>query len=132
MNTGLGVLSRELILFCALVFSSRTLRVKGGGFTTDSEKNPLYQLCCILSFFQLVFYILSSQIHIFNRLANLLSPAYIFIVPCLYHSKSKYRKLALLFIICMMFLLYVVTLAQSSSDLSGGLGLTPYRSIFNK
>lgn len=133
-GTGLSILCREIVLFCAVVFSSRTPKkhIRMSFYKNGFTYNHNYQLVCILSFSLLIFYILSLQIHIFNRLPNLLSPFFLFLVPTVYNSKTRYRKIIPFFMIAVLFFVFIFIVKNSLSSLPGGLGITPYRSIFNK
>lgn len=135
MGTGLGLLLRITVCFVLVFISSRKMRenvYKNIYSKAVSVHSNLYKTVCLFEFCQIVFYLISAEIHIFNRLPNLLSPFFPIAALCMAKSKSKYRKLGILFMYFAFFILFVATLQSNPSSATGGLGLTPYQSIFSR
>lgn len=135
MGTGLGLWLRITVCFVLVFITSRKMRenvYKNIYSKAVSVHSNLYKTVCLFEFCQIVFYLMSAEIHIFNRLPNLLSPFFPIAALCMAKSKSKYRKLGILFMYFVFFILFVATLQSNPSSAAGGLGLTPYRSLFSR
>ena len=138
IGTGLGLLLRICIIFIFVFVSSRQLNVKNDFCDKDRKTSSLllqeknYKLICICMFSFLAFALMAKRIHIFNRLMNLMSLSYLLSVQTMAKSKNRYRKFALLFVIIALSVLFFKDLQSNPSSAAGGLGLTPYRSIFSR
>lgn len=135
MGTGLGLMLRIAACFVLLFVCSREMKdnvCKDASSKAVSVHSNLYKTVCLFEFCQVVFYLMSAEIHIFNRLPNLLNPFFPIAVLCMAKSKSKYRKLGILFLYFVFFILFVATLKSSPASAKGGLGITPYQSIFSR
>lgn len=130
MGSGLGVLLRELQCLAIVFVSSKYIR---SGRIYSSNKVVLhfnmYKIVCVFCFCQVIFYALSTKIHIFGRLPNLINPFLPVAFSYVANSKSKYRRLAIIFMYTTYFVLFLATLIANPSSAEGGLGLTPYKSI---
>ena len=135
MGTGLGFLLRAVIIFIILIACSNKKRncCKILNHKEDVEIHErAYYLVCAFMFFQLAFVIMSTQVYIFNRLPNLLTPFYGFAVSVMAESKFKYRKIALMIVVFFFLIFLVANLRVHTSDKNSGLGITPYQSIFSR
>lgn len=123
-GSGLGLLIRVtvFILFACMPYVA----------SSAQNGRTLYKVTCVFTFFLAVGHMLAYQVHIFNRIPNLFSPFYIFFIINLSISKSRYRKITLLSIEFLIFLLFIATLINSLSSMQGGLGIVPYQSIFSR
>lgn len=130
MGSGLGVLLRELQCL-AMVFVSSTCIRRGRNYSSNKIffHFNMYKIVCVFCFCQVFFYILSTKIHIFGRLPNLINPFLPIACAHIANSKSKYRRLAIIFTYVVSFILFLTTLVANPSSAGGGLGLTPYKSI---
>ena len=129
-GSGLGSLFRELLLFVVVIASSRT--VNKWNTSNRLPQSRLYTVSILFSLAGISFFILSTQIHIFNRLPCLIIPFLVITVQCVYRSKYRYRKLALLLLEVGWFFSFVLYIKESLISNPGGLGITPYQSIFSR
>ncbi len=128
MGTGLGLVLR-LIMFCAILFCCSRSAINNESPMLVSRQ---YVLSCFAVIMLGLSHILAAQIHIFNRIPNLFSPFYVFFLLVLVQSKSKFRKLGLIIVLLILFVLFIKTLQVSSSSLGHGLGIVPYQSVFSR
>ncbi len=115
MGSGLGVLLRMLIPLAYMVYSGRLER-----------KNDIV-LYTVVAY--VVSYMLSIQVHIFNRLVDTFSFAPILAFGVM--SKELKKRLALLILFALMLINFEKTIVANTSDRHGGLGITPYVTIFD-
>lgn len=138
IGTGLGLLLRICIMFIFVFISSRQVNEKKewsgkneqASMLSLQEKN--YKITCIFMFSFLAFALMAKRIHIFNRLMNLMTLSYLLSMHTMAKSKNKYVKVALLFVIIALSILFFKDLQSNPSSAAGGLGLTPYQSIFSR
>lgn len=123
-GSGLGMLVRlaVFILLACVPYVAPNMR----------ERRTRYNIVCIYIFFLALGHFLAYQVHIFNRISNLFSPFYILFAINLAESESRYRRIALLAVESLVFLLFIVGVKAALSSLPGGLGLVPYQSIFSR
>lgn len=119
LGTGLGVLLKELVFLVVLVFAQRSGAL---------PKDKLYNIVCLAAFSMGAAHILATQIHIFNRIPNVLSSFYL-LYPILLGRNAKYRRLTIPLYLFLLFVLFFRTVTSAHSALSGGLGIVPYKSI---
>lgn len=115
MGSGLGVLLRMLIPLAYMVYSSQLNR---------RNDMVLYSVVAYV-----VSYMLSIQIHIFNRLVDTFSFAPILAFGVL--NKELKKRLALVVLLVLMLINFEKTIVANTSDRHGGLGISPYVSIFD-
>ena len=115
MGSGLGVVLRMLIPLVYTLYSKQLDR-----------KNDVV-LYSVVAY--VVSYMLSIQIHIFNRLVDTFSFAPILAFGVL--SKELKKRLALVVLFVLMLVNFEKTIVANTSDKHGGLGVTPYVSIFD-
>ena len=128
MGSGLGLFLR-LVMFAAFLFCIR----RSARTNEDSLFISRRYVYTVFSLYMLALsHILAAQIHIFNRIPNLFSPFYVYILLAIVQSKSRYRKIVLIFTLSVLFVLFMKTLQVSSSSLGRGLGIVPYKSIFER
>lgn len=123
LGSGLGVLLKVFVLFLFLVSFQRD---------SSQKKDRAYSTLCMFALVQGLFIILSAQVRILGRLTNIFDGVYVFFIMYLSQSKSKYRTLLMYFITFSFFLMYVKSLISNPSSADGGMGLTPYQSIFSR
>lgn len=135
MGSGLGLLLREMIVFVPLLF----LRKQDFEYNTTIKKGKTvilksldYNMFFILSALIFSADILSGQIHIFNRLVNLFTMVYVYEAQLILKSKSKYRKILICWLLLCYFVIFAFSVYVEKSSNKGGLGITPYQSIFCK
>lgn len=116
IGSGLGVLLRMFIPLAYMLCSGRLGR---------KSDVVLYTVVAYI-----VSYMLSIQIHIFNRLVDTFSFAPILAFGTL--SKELKKHLVLLILFALMILNFEKTIVANTSDKHGGLGITPYVTIFDK
>lgn len=123
-GTGLGILVRLVvfILFTSVPYAPPNSR----------ERRIQYNVTCIYIFLLAAGHMLAYQVHIFNRIPNLFSPFYILFAMNLAESKSRYRRIAMPVVVSLVFLLFIVMVKVGLSSNPGGLGITPYQSIFSR
>lgn len=129
-SSGLGLLLREFLLLIGIIASDKI--VNKNVLQIADYHIRLYRLSVLLGFAGISFFIMSSQIHIFNRLPSLIVPFLVLMVQCMNNSKFKYRKIALIIFEFGWFVSFIFYLKNSPSSAAGGLGLTPYQSIFSR
>ena len=130
MGSGLGVLLKELIILIVIIIVTRTPR---SGFVNRNERTiqgNSYKIVCISLFILLIFYILGTKIFILGRLSNLFLPFHAYVIQTVAKSKSKYRKLVVLFFLLLYFMFYYMTI--KSGSIETGNVIIPYRTFFNK
>ena len=128
LQSGLGALARQ-ILFIILLFSIRKEEVDG---TINAISIRRYNIVCMATLCLAAFYILQTQIFIFNRLPDLFGPLYIYIATCLIKSKWKYRQWACFMFIAILFVLFCKGMTPSISSPHAAWELVPYKSILTK
>lgn len=128
MGSGLGILLRLIMIIVLLSFIKRPAEnISGNKIVARSYVFTVFALMALACA-----HILATQIHIFNRIPNLFSPFYVNFILALVYSKSRYKRIALLFVLIALFVLFIKTLLISSSSLGQGLGIIPYSSIFER
>lgn len=125
MGTGLGVLLKILPSLMFILFSYT--------FRSYSDKQACYisGLICLFNYAYIIAIILSTQIHIFNRLADtfLYAPILAFVaLNTLPTSMHNIRFVKGLFVIAMA-LNFILTIYKNPSAATGGLGIYPYQTI---
>lgn len=115
MGSGLGVLLRMLIPLTYMLYSGRL------------ERNNDVVLYTVVAY--VVSYMLSIQIHIFNRLVDTFSFAPVLAFGTM--SKELKKHLMLLILFALMLLNFEKIIIANTSDKHGGLGITPYVTIFD-
>lgn len=116
MGSGLGVLLKMIIPLMYLVLARKLERQ--------------YDILLYLSAAFIVAVMLSTQIHIFNRLADILSIAPIVGFAVMYDKVRKPLYLAMVSLLMLVNLQKTITV--NTSDKGAGLGITPYVTIFDK
>lgn len=130
---GFGILLREILLFIATIASSRTVnKMNSSNTLIASAQNRLYNVSVLFNFAGIAFFILSTQIHIFNRLPCLIIPFLVITIQCVYRSECRYRKMALLLLETGWFLSFIFYIKNSLVSNPGGLGITPYQTLFSR
>lgn len=133
---GLGILLREVIIFVAIISCDRKLWCHyQNNFINKAaldEQSRFYKMSVLFGLAGIAFFIMSTQIHIFNRLPNLIVPFLVLLTQCVYKSKFRYRKISLLFIEVGLFVSFLFYIKSSPSSAEGGLGIYPYQSIFSR
>ena len=128
LGSGLGLLLR-LVMFAVFLFCIRRSARTNEGSLFISRR----YVYTVFSLYMLsAAHILAAQIHIFNRIPNLFSPFYVYVLIAVVQSKSRYRKIVLIFTLSVLFIFFIKTLQVSSSSLGRGLGIVPYKSIFER
>lgn len=128
MGSGLGFLLWLLMIFCIQFFS------KLDSTTVEKKSSELifYNMAMIFTFAYEASRIMATKMHIFGRINDLFYASYILMIICLYRSKSKYRKIVLLFLLFASVLQFTTNVKKSLASAPGGLGIVPYQSIFSK
>lgn len=118
MGSGLGVIARALIP-CLLILLAPNLQNEriGNGFIVGISIAYLYAQ------------VLSVQIHIFNRLVDIVSFILVIGVGVINIIHWKYRQIVLVFTFFLFLLLFEKGILQGQSRDNGGLGISPYTSI---
>ena len=124
LGTGLGVLLKEFTTFPFIFFITYCNKRK--------EKNKFFMPALMIHSLIIVTYIFSTQITILNRLPYIFTSYFLISINFLGNSKSKYRKIILLLVVIIFTTNFIVNLIKNPSAASGGLGITPYQSIFSR
>ncbi len=115
MGSGLGILIRMFIPIAYIIYSKQLNR---------RNDMVLYTIVAYV-----VSYMLSVQIHIFNRLVDAFSFAPILAFGVM--SNELKKRLALVVLLALMLVNFEKTIVANTSDKFGGLGITPYVTIFD-
>lgn len=126
MGSGLGVMVKCIIPFIILFFASK---IETSDLQSEKNKNGfLVGLSMAYIFAQ----VLSVQIHIFNRLVDIVSFMIVLGIGIIYLIRWKYRKIILLFLSILFLTLFEKNISAGKSSEIGGLGISPYKSILNE
>lgn len=125
MGSGLGVLLKEMTVIPFLFFMTSEDKFSG-------KRNSLCMPSLLIVLFIFVSYIFSTQITIMNRIPYIFTTYYLIATQSLYESKNKYRRIGLYILAIIFTANFVVNLIKNPSSASGGLGITPYQSIFSR
>lgn len=121
MGSGLGVIARALIP-CVLIFYA-------GKIQNERDRNGVIISISIAYLFAQV---LSVQIHIFNRLVDIVSFIFVLGVGTINLFHWKYKKIILMFFSFLFLLLFEKNISEGQSSNNKGTGISPYTSIFHK
>lgn len=124
LGTGLGVLLKEFTAFPFIFFITYCNKRK--------QTNKFFMQALIIHFLIIITYIFSTQITILNRLPYIFTPYFLISINFLGNSKSKYRKIILILVVIIFTTNFIVNLIKNPSASPGGLGITPYQSIFSR
>lgn len=121
MGSGLGVVVKCLVP-CSCIFLSDKIQnaKRGNGFLVG------------MSIAYLLASSLAVQIHIFNRLVNAVSFISILGIGVISMIRLRYRKILLLFLLCLSALTFEYNIAVAQASKGGGVGISPYVSLFNR
>ena len=144
MGTGLGVLSRMLLPALTL-FVVRQLKVdesnddeeeEEANMETDEEEEDKYEntgfislmcIACIASMY------LATRVHLFNRLGDLFRFVPIMCMGLVSaNTRFPFKKIVMACFVCLYALLLLVDLIVCSKAIGFGLGVMPYKSIFDE
>lgn len=124
LGTGLGVLLKECTAFPFIFFITY--------YTKRKQKNKFFMQALVIHSLIIITYIFSTQITIMNRLPYIFTSYFLISINFLVNSKSKYRKIILIFVVIIFTTNFIVNLIKNPSAALGGLGITPYQSIFSR
>ena len=116
LGSGLGILLRMIIPLLYIVYSYRF----------DKKYNIV--LYAVIAY--IVSYMLSIQVHIFNRLVDVFTFAPILAFSVM--SGELRKRWALWAVAVLLFVNFQKTIIANPSDAHSGLGITPYTTIFEK
>jgi len=124
INSGIGVMLRLILPFTVLFFQNRI-----------TKENRNYRLYIVLTICYILAIVLALNIRIFGRLADLFSfISFLVVGPLIYSFPSKKNRQVL------MIILIIVNIAVFQKNITanqrtfegGGLGISPYETIFKK
>ncbi|MBO5125142.1 MAG: EpsG family protein [Spirochaetaceae bacterium] len=124
LGSGLGVLLKEMCIIPFILFCTSCNRY--------GKKEKLFMPSLAIYVLILISYIFSTQITILNRLPYIFTSYYLISIKILCDSRSKYRKVGLLLLVVIFTVNFFVNLLKNPSSAAGGLGITPYQSIFSR
>ena len=123
-GSGLGVLLKLLISSAPLLY----IHYRG---TPNIILMEEHRIVCVLSFFQAITYLFSSQIIAMHRLPTMFLTYEIFMLHDLYNISSKYRKLIFYTVVILLVLLYLLEIKINPGGLNIGWNV-PYDTVFGK
>ena len=119
-GSGLGVLFRLLIGIIILLYSTRI-----------KDKTPEVNIYLLLLFLYELSYIAALKIYIFNLLADTFSLFFIYSVPYfIYSFNKKISNIVMTVTILLFTILMYKNLTNDYYQVSGGVGVMPYKSLF--
>lgn len=125
LGSGLGMLIKILFLIYPIFYLNK--------WNLDKKVSFLFSLFIIMLIFSIV---LSSYVHIFNRLPYLFSIGYAFALYLYLNVKSiMYRKtivFGFIFVCLLMFNIFILNGSTSYLETCGGARIVPYVTILNK
>lgn len=116
LGSGLGILLRMLIPLLYLVYSGRMGR--------------RYDVVLYLIVAYIVSYMLSMQVHIFNRLVDVFTFAPVLAFSVM--SCEMRKRAALVAVVLLLLVNFQKTIVANPSSAHSGLGITPYKTLFEK
>lgn len=121
MGSGLGVVVKCLVP-CSCIFLSNKIQnaKRKNGFLVG------------MSIAYLLAMSLAVQIHIFNRLVDVVSFISVLGIGVISMSRMRYRKILLLYLLCLSALTFEYNIAVAQASRGEGLGISPYVSLFNR
>ncbi|MCS2154920.1 EpsG family protein [Scandinavium goeteborgense] len=123
IGSGIGVLIKMMLPLLLVINSKAVLKL-----------NPNLNLLIWISAGCIISNICSMKIQIFNRLADVFLFSNFIVLPYLLASFSKdiIRKVSLIAITSIFFIFYCRTIQVNYNDDQGGIGISPYDTIFSK
>ncbi|WP_287678275.1 EpsG family protein [Bacteroides sp.] len=126
MGSGLGLIARCVIPIIIIFLASK---IEVYYRQNEKIKNGFIVGLSMAYIFSLIF---ASQIHIFNRLVDIVSFMLILGAGIIYIIHFKYRKIVILFLYVLFLILFEHSIYTFQYSMGSGLGISPYKSIFYK
>lgn len=126
IGSGIGVLIQVIIPISIAIMANKILAI-----------NNRYNIVILTTTAFFSSYLLATQVYIFGRMADVFSFSLVFAAPILLRSaKNNLSKIVFIGMICLYVPVMQATIANNNfkdNELSGsGLGISPYKTIFDK
>lgn len=126
LGSGLGIIARCLIPGIIIFLASK---IETSNRENEKIKNGFIVGLSMAYIFSMI---LSAQIHIFNRLVDIVSFMLVLGAGIIYLIHFKYRKIVILFLYVLFLIIFENNIYVSQNSMGSGLGISPYKSIFSK